>query len=104
MHETEAVRAGMRGIARRVARRPANSACMFADCDRDLLLLGLADDRQRGAAVLARGADEDSKLPNIHDLLIVVELQDIEPLQARRGRRAVRQHRFHDQPEILRQA
>ena len=77
---------------------------MFADFDRDLLLLCLSDNRQRCAAVFARGADQNRELVDIHDLLIIIELQHIEALEASRGRRAVWHHSFDDKAEVFRQA
>ena len=74
---------------------------VLADFDRNLLLLRLSDDRKRSAAVFARGADENGKLPDIHDLLIVIKLQDVESLKARRGRGAVWHHSFHDKAEVF---
>jgi len=77
---------------------------MFADFHGDLFFLGLADDRERGRAIFAGGTHQNLKLPGINDLLIIVELQHIETLQAGRGRRAIGDHPFHDQAEVFGQA
>ena len=73
----------------------------LADLDRDLLFLSFAEERERRAAVFSGGVDEDGQLPRIDDLLIVIELQHIELLESRRGRRAIRQYSIDDQSEIF---
>lgn len=77
---------------------------VFADFHGDLLFLRLANDGERRGAVLAGRADENLKLPGVNDLLIVVELQNIETLEAGGGRRAIRQNGFHHQTEVFGQA
>ena len=77
---------------------------VFADFHGDLLFFRLADDGERRGAVLAGRMDEDLKLPGINDLLIVIELQHIETLEAGRGCRAIWQNGFHHQTEVFGQA
>jgi len=77
---------------------------VFADFHGDLLFFRLADDGERRGAVLAGRMDENLKLPGINDLLIVIELQHIETLEAGRGCRAIRQNGFHHQTEVFGQS
>jgi len=77
---------------------------VFADFHGDLLFFRLADDGERRGAVLAGRMDENLKLPGINDLLIVIELQHVETLEAGRGCRAIWQNGFHHQTEVFGQA
>jgi hypothetical protein len=74
---------------------------VFADFHSDLLFLRLADDREGRRAIFASGAHQDLKLPGIHDLLVVIELQHIVTQEAGRGRRAIGQNTFHHQTEVF---
>jgi hypothetical protein len=77
---------------------------VFADFHGDLLFLRLADDRKSRRAIFAGRVHQNLKLPGIDDLLIVIELQHIETLEASRGRRAIGQNTFHHQTEAFGQA
>jgi hypothetical protein len=83
---------------------PGSGQSMFADFHADLFFLRLADDRKRRRTIFAGGADQDLELLGINDLLIVIELQHVETLEASRSRRTVGQNSFHHQAEAFSQA
>jgi len=73
----------------------------LGDFHRHLLFLALADHGDRRATILAGGAGEHLELLGIDDLLVIIELQHVELLQAGRGGGAVGQDAIDHQAEAL---